>query len=109
VVRDLFVPPTQCLAGSFFDDGLLIVLAGKAPDGIYAGEERDRGEHDLRAVVLAQQTCAAETVDTLQVLDDFSFVVTLVVVRCGLRCPSTPYPRDHLPSFRFQQLGRSRM
>src|SRR5260370_33526230 len=100
VVRDPFIPPAQCPAGSFFHDGLLIVLAGKVPDGINAGEERDRGEHHLQAVVLAQQARAAEAADTLQVPADFRFVVTLVVVSSGRRRPSTPDSRDHLPSFR---------
>jgi hypothetical protein len=54
VVRDPFIPPAQCPAGSFFDDSLLVVLTGKAADSINTGEECDRGEHDLMSVLLAQ-------------------------------------------------------
>ena len=32
MVRDPFVPSAQCPAGGFFEDGLLIVLAGEVPD-----------------------------------------------------------------------------
>jgi hypothetical protein len=39
VVRDAFIPPAQCPTGRFFDDGLLVVLAGKATDSINTGEE----------------------------------------------------------------------
>jgi hypothetical protein len=62
-MRDPFIPPAQGPAGSFFNDGLLVVFAGKAADSVNAGEERDRGEHDLLAVTLAQQARTAETLD----------------------------------------------
>jgi hypothetical protein len=41
VVSDPFIPPAQRPTGGFLDDGLLIVLAHKAPDSINSGEERD--------------------------------------------------------------------
>ena len=71
-------------------------MPGKAADSANAGEERDRGEHDLLAVTLAQQARTAETLDTVQVPADFSFLVTLAAAGRGLRHPSAPYPRDHL-------------
>jgi hypothetical protein len=99
VMRNPFIPPVQGPAGSFFNDGLLIVLAGKAADCVHADEKCDRGKHDLLAVTTAQQARAAEALDILQMPADLSFVMTLVVVGCGLRCPSTPDPRDHLSPF----------
>jgi hypothetical protein len=99
VMRNPFIPPVQGPAGSFFNDGLLIVIAGKAADSINADEECDRGKHDLLAVITAQQARAAEALDLLQVPADLSFIMTLVVAGCGLRCPSTPDPRDHLSPF----------
>lgn len=100
VVGDAFIPPTQCPAGRVLYDGLLVVLADEATDSIDASEKRDRGEHDLLAIVLAQEARAAEAVDFLQLVSDFRFVVALVIIGCGLRCPTVPYPRDHLPSLR---------
>jgi len=47
VMRNSFIPPVQGPAGSVFNDGLLIVLAGEAADGVNADEKRDRGKHDL--------------------------------------------------------------
>ena len=105
-MRDPFIPPAQGPVGSFFNDGLLVVFAGKAADSVNAGEERDRGEHDLLAVTLAQQARTAETLDTLQVPADFSFVVTLVVAGRGLRRPSAPYPRDDLSFARRREYRR---
>ena len=99
VMRNPFIPPVQGPAGSFFNDGLLIVLAGKTADSVNADEKCDRGKHDLLAVITAQQARAAEALDILQMPADLSFVMTLVVAGCGLRCPSTPDPRDHLSPF----------
>jgi len=55
MVRDPLIPPAQHASGGLFHDGLLKVFAGEAADGIDAGKEHDRGEHDLIAGVLAQQ------------------------------------------------------
>ena len=86
-MRNPFIPPGQGMAGSFFNDGLLIVLVGKAADSVDAGEERDRGKYDLLAVITAQQPRAAEALHSLQMPADLSFVMTLVVADCGRRCP----------------------
>jgi hypothetical protein len=53
MVGDPVIPAAQRPAGGLFHDGSLVVLAGEAADGIDAGEERDRREHDLIAGVLA--------------------------------------------------------
>ena len=63
-----------------------------------AGEERDRGEHDFRAIVPAQQAGTAKAADCAQVPADLSFVMTLIVIGGGQRRPSTPYAGDHLSS-----------
>jgi hypothetical protein len=97
MVRDSLIPPAQHASCGLFHDGLLKVFAGEAADGIDAGKEHDRGEHDLIAGVLAQQAGAAEAGDTPQVPADLRFVVSLVVVGRGARRPSVPDSRDHLP------------
>lgn len=51
------------------------------------------------AVITAQQARPAEALDTFQMPADLSFVMTLVVAGCGLRCPSAPDPCDHLSPF----------
>lgn len=67
------IPVRQEVASGILHHRLLVVLAGKAPDRIQPGEERDRGEHNLVALIAAQQTCAAETVDCSQMLTDLRF------------------------------------
>src|SRR5215475_3408903 len=98
MVRDPFVPAAQRSPGSVLDDGLFVVVSGEAADGVQAGEERDGGEHDLLAILLAQQAGTAESADRTQVLADLGFVMTPIVVGSGQRRPAAPYPRDHLPS-----------
>src|SRR5262249_5759760 len=96
MVRDPVIPTAQRPAGVVLHHSLLVVLAGEAADSIYAGEERDRGELDLIAGILAQQARAAKAADALQVRADLGFVVTLIVLGRGPRCPSMPDSRDHL-------------
>jgi hypothetical protein len=84
------------LPRGFLDDGQFEIVSGKASDGVQAGEERDRGEHDLRAFVPARQAGTAKDADCAQVPADLSFVMTLIVIGGGQRRSSTPYARDHL-------------
>src|SRR6185437_13849434 len=97
-MRDPLVPAAQRLPRGLLDDGQFVIVSGKAADGVQAGEERDRGEHDLWAIVPAQQAGTAEATDCAQVPADLSFVVTLIVIGGGQRRQSTPYARDHLSS-----------
>src|SRR6185437_14685480 len=92
------VPAAQRLPRGFLDDGQFEIVSSKAADGVQAGEEGDRGEHDLWAIVPAQQTGTAKAADCAQVPADLSFVMTLIVIGGGQRRPSTPYARDHLSS-----------
>src|SRR6516225_4966018 len=96
MVRDPVVPAAQRPAGGVLHHSLLVVLASEAADSIYAGEERDRGELDLIASILAQQARAAEAADAPQVRADLGFVVTLIVLSRDPWCPSVPDSRDHL-------------
>lgn len=92
-MRNPFIPPVQGPAGSLFNDGLLIVLASKAADGVHADEKCDRGKHDLLAVITAQQARAAEAPDILQMPADLSFVMTLVAAGRGrVACRVRPRP-----------------
>src|SRR6516162_8729432 len=93
---DPLVPAAQRLPRGFLDDGQFAIVSGKAADGVQAGEERDRGEHDLLANLPAQQAGTAKAADGLQVPADLSFVMTLIVIGGGQRRPSTPYPCDHV-------------
>src|SRR6476620_9333388 len=54
-MRDPLVPAAQRLPCGFLDDGQFVIVSGKAADGVQAGEERDRGEHDFRAIVPARR------------------------------------------------------
>src|SRR6476646_4994782 len=99
-MRDPLVPAAQRLPCGFLDNGQFVIVSGKAADGVQAGEERDRGEHDLWAIVPAQQAGTAKATDCAQVPPDLSLVVTLIVIGGGQRRPSTPYARDHLSSRR---------
>ncbi len=56
----------------FLEDGQFEIVSGKAADGVQAGEERDRGKHDFRAIVLAQQAGTAKAADCAQVPADLS-------------------------------------
>src|SRR5690242_11712628 len=56
-MRDSLVPVAQRLPCGFLDDGQFVIVSGKAADGVQAGEERDRGEHDLQAIVLTVLLC----------------------------------------------------
>src|ERR1700751_3208046 len=102
-MRDPRGPAAQRLPGGFLDDGQFVIVSGEAADSVQAGEERDRGEHDLRAIVPAQQAGTAKAADCAQVPADLSFVVTLIVIGGGQRRPSTPYARDHLSSRRSRR------
>ena len=75
------IPVRQEVASGILHHRLLVVLAGKAPDRIQPGEERDRGEHNLVALIAAQQTCAAETVDCFRCSLTSDFVMPLVSSR----------------------------
>jgi hypothetical protein len=102
MVGDPLVPSAQCPPGALLDDGPLIVVSRKCPDRVQAGEARDRGEHDLLAILPAQQAGAAKTADGPQMAADLRFEMTLVIAGSGLRRPSAPDPRDHSPSFASQ-------
>ena len=65
-------------------------------DGVQADEERDRGEHDLRGIIAAQQAGSAKAADCAQVPAHLSFVMTLIVIGGGQPRSSAPYPRDHM-------------
>jgi len=86
------------LPRGFLDDGQFEIVSGKATGGVLAGEERDRGDHDLAVIVSAKQAGSAKAADCAQVLVDLSFVMTLIVTGGGPRRPSTPFARDHLSS-----------
>ena len=73
----------------------VVVVPGEAAHHGQAGEERDGGEHDLVAIIEAQQAGAAEAVHGSQVPADLRLIVTLVIVRGGLGRPSAPHPCDH--------------
>jgi len=78
------------LPRGFLDDGQFEIVSGKAAGGVLAGEERDRGDHDLAVIVSAKQAGSAKAADCAQVLVDLSFVMTLIVTGGGQRRPSTP-------------------
>src|SRR5262245_45988772 len=96
MVGDPVIPPAERLPGGFLDHGPLVVVSGKAPHRGDAGEPRDGGEHDLLALVPAQQPGAAEAIDGPQVLAHLGFVMMLVVIGGRPRRPSAPNPRDHI-------------
>src|SRR5260370_25803772 len=98
MVRHALVPAAQRVPGGVLDDGPLVIVSGEATDGVQAGEERDRGEHDLLAVFLAQQAGAAESADRPQVLAGLAPRIALIVTRAGKRRPAPPYPPEHPPS-----------
>src|SRR5215469_5698003 len=97
-MQDPLVPAAQRLRRGFLDNGQFVIVSGKAADRVQAGEERDRGEHDLLAILPAQQAGTARAADCAQVPADLSFVMTLIVIGGGQRRPPTPYARDHLSS-----------
>jgi len=92
-------PTSSAPDGLFLDDGLLIVLACKAPTASVLVKNVTEVNMTSCASSLRSRR-AAEAVDTLQLAAYLRFVVTLVVAGYGLRCPPAPYPRDHLPSLR---------
>src|SRR5215831_17272403 len=95
MVADALVPAAQRPAGGRLHHGALAVIPGKGADRVQAGEEDYGGEHDLRAVITAQQARAAEASHGSQLAADLGFIVALVVVGRGRRRPATPDPRDH--------------
>lgn len=100
IVRDPFVPPAERLPSGILNDGQLVIVSGKAPGSIQAGEPGDGREHDFPAVIPAQKPGPAEAIDRPQVLADLGFVVTLVVVSGRLRRPIRAISaRSYAPHF----------